>query len=670
MRRRIVLSIFTLISSSLIFAQENDHSLDQYIRYRFIKNGKEVVGIIVPGRPPDKHREPVAVPTRSAVLLNFVPAFNWSFGCSATSAAMAAGYYDNNGYSDMYSGPTNWGFMPMDNSSWGTVVINGETQSQCPLSATRNTVDGRTARGHVDDYWISNGSTAPDPFITNGWTEHTHGACTGDFMATNQSDDGNSDGSTTFYFWVDGSPYSETDANDGCYGLKLFYESRGYVVESYYTQLIYGYPGTTTGFTFNQYKQEIDNGRPVLIQVSGHTMLGFGYDNVGNTVYLHDTWDYISHTMTWGDSYSGMAQWGVTVVELASPPYAVVANFSANKKWTLINATVDFTDMTYGNPTGWSWSFNPGTVIFTGGTSASSKNPKIQFTAGGFYTVTLIASKTGTTDSETRINYIGAIDCAHFPFPVAEDFSEKQLPVCWSNIDHIGNGQVWQFIDSPPKWGINTATAYNGIAIVDSDTYGAGGSQNTDMVTPSLDLSAYSTVNLYFQHWFRQYSSSTGTLSYSINGGSTWTSLQTWTSDTENPAIYNQDVTSQVAGHAQVKFKWNYIGFYDYYWAVDDISITGTMPGLWTGTTSSNWTTASNWSTGVVPGSATNINLPYSAPNWPVRNGNLVLGTNCGSIYMNSGSQMTINGNLTIPTGKEFKITGYGLLKVHGAVVK
>jgi hypothetical protein len=33
---------------------------------------------------------------------------------------MAAGYYDNNGYPEMYTGPTNWGFMPMDNSIWGT----------------------------------------------------------------------------------------------------------------------------------------------------------------------------------------------------------------------------------------------------------------------------------------------------------------------------------------------------------------------------------------------------------------------------------------------------------------------------------------------------------------------------------------------------------------------
>ena len=65
-------------------------------------------------------REPVATPNLGAVTLTMVPAFSWSFGCSPTAASMAAGYYDNNGYPEMYTGPTNWGFMPMDNSIWGT----------------------------------------------------------------------------------------------------------------------------------------------------------------------------------------------------------------------------------------------------------------------------------------------------------------------------------------------------------------------------------------------------------------------------------------------------------------------------------------------------------------------------------------------------------------------
>jgi len=662
MRRRYLLLITALIGSFHAFSQDDKKTLDDYIRSRtYDVNGKEMVEIIVPGTPPGKHREPVAIPTRSTVLLSNVPAFDWSFGCSATAAAMAAGFYDNNGYTDMYTGPTNEGIMPMDNSSWGTVFINGETRSQCPLSATRNTVDGRTTRGHVDDYWISSGNTDPDPYITNGWTEHTHAECTGDFMGTSQSAVGSSDGSTTFIFYLDGSPFS--GAGDGCYGLKLFYESRGYNVLTSYSQYIYGHNGNTLGFTFNQYKNEINNGRPVLIQVAGHTMLGYGYDDSGNTVYLHDTWDYSSHTMTWGGSYADMEHYGVAVVQLE--PYYVVADFSAGITRPIINTTVNFTDLSYGDPTSWTWNITPGTFSYVGGTSAASQNPQVQFTSGGLYTVALTVSDGVTVDSETKTNYIEAADCNNFPLPLSEDFSEGALPLCWLNLDNQGSGQVWHF-DNPSGWIIFTASASNGLAMLDSDHYGDGYSQNADLVTPGLDFSDYSSVNLYFQHHFRQWSGSSGTLSYSITGGSTWTVIQTWTISTENAATFSQDMSAQVAGHANVKFKWNYTGSFSYYWAVDDISITATMPGLWTGTTSTSWNTASNWSNGIVPGSSVDIIIPASAPHWPVYTGNLTLGTQCRNITMKGASELTITGNLTIPAGKEFEVTGTGHLRVNG----
>lgn len=653
-----------LFSTLHVFSQGNTKTLNDYIVNRKIDlHGKEMVEIIVPGKPPEKHREPIAVPTRSAVTLNLVPAFDWSFGCSATSAAMAAGYYDNNGYPDMYSGPSNYGFAPMDNSGWGKVVINSETRSQCPLSATRNTVDGRTTRGHVDDYWISYGNSDPDPYITNNWSEHTYGDCTGDYMGTNQSELGSSDGSTTFIYYVDGSPFSGTDEGDGCYGLNLFYESRGYDVIAYYSQYIYGWDGNTLGFTFNQYKQEIDNGRPVMIQLAGHTVLGYGYDVTGNIVYLHDTWDYSSHTMTWGTSYSGLDHYGVCVVQIEPANLNIVANFSAGTTRTLINSTVNLTDWTYGDPTTWSWSISPANCIYTGGTSASSQHPQVQFTACGYYTFTLTVSDGVNGDSETKTNYIEAIDCNYFPIPVSEDFSDGALPFCWLNVDNLGNGQVWHF-DNPGGWVINTTTASNGFAMLDSDHYGDGNSQNADLVTPVLDLSAYTAVNLTFQHFFRQWSGSSGTLSYSINGGSTWSVINTWTFTTEG--TFSQNMSTQVAGQANVRFKWNYTGSFGYYWAVDDIIISGSGPGLWTGTTSTNWSTASNWSDGIIPGSSTDIIVPVTSPNWPVFTGNLTLGTQCRNVTMKGTSQLTITGNLSIPTGRTFSVTGNGLLKVGG----
>lgn len=295
--------------------------------------GQEVIGIVVPGKPPDNFRMPPAEPTDASYTLPEVPGYDWSFGCSVTSAAMMTGYYDRSGYPIMYTGPTNGGVAPLDNSVWGSVVINGEARKLCPISATRDGLDGRSIYGHVDDYWISIYNTNPDPYITYGWTQHTWGDCTGDFMKTNQSVHGNTDGWTTFWYYENGNPYSGNGSNnDGLFGLHQFFESRGYTVTSYFNQYIYGYNGNTLGFTFAQYKQQIDAGRPVLIQVQGHTMLGIGYNETGNIVYLRDTWDYITHQMTWGGTYSGMLHYAVGVIQLVPVPvgYTISGNFLYN----------------------------------------------------------------------------------------------------------------------------------------------------------------------------------------------------------------------------------------------------------------------------------------------------------------------------------------------------
>lgn len=100
--------------------------------------------------------------------------------------------------------------------------------------------------------------------------------------------------------------------------MRDFAGSRGYTVDTNFSQYIYGYNGNTKGFTFDDFKAEIDAGRPVLIQVQGHTMIGYGYDDTGSTIYIHNTWDYDDHSMTWGDYYSGMLHYGVAVVRLAA----------------------------------------------------------------------------------------------------------------------------------------------------------------------------------------------------------------------------------------------------------------------------------------------------------------------------------------------------------------
>ncbi|MEE4176718.1 MAG: S8 family serine peptidase [Bacteroides sp.] len=159
--------------------------------------------------------------------------------------------------------------------------------------------------------------------------------------------------------------------------------------------------------------------------------------------------------------------------------------------------------------------------------------------------------------------------------PFSEDFNAStQLPVCWEIIDNQGNGQVWRF--GTHTDGLTGSTG--NYAYLNSDAYGSGNSQNADLVTPLLDLSSYTEVNLSFNHYFLQYtaSGSSATLSYSLDNGLSWTQIQQWTATTANPASFSQLIEA-VAGQSQVRFKWNYTGTWGYYWDVDDVSISGTL---------------------------------------------------------------------------------------------
>ena len=99
----------------------------------------------------------------------------------------------------------------------------------------------------------------------------------------------------------------------------------------------------------------------------------------------------------------------IEVVTLAPP----VADFVADDITPFIGNTVQFTDMSTNAPTSWTWSFSPSTITYVGGTNANSQNPQVTFNDAGNYTVSLIATNIYGSNTETKINYIGATSCVH-----------------------------------------------------------------------------------------------------------------------------------------------------------------------------------------------------------------------------------------------------------------
>ena len=327
----VVVFLFTIAGSAKAQDIPTDSSsievINPYfsIEHKTLEDGTQIQGYIINGPPdplPEFEAERAAsvmpLPSRGTIA-NF-PSYSWVFGCSAVSGAMIAAYYDNHGYPNMYSGPTNGGVMPLTDTSWSNWSDGFVSYPNNPLIASHNGVDGRVTRGSIDDYWVSYGSSASDPYITGAWTQHTWSNAIGDYMKTSQSAYGSTDGSTWFYNWTSDSSkldctyMKDNTLPDGTLGRKNFYEARGYTVTDCYNQKTDNNSG---GFTLANFQAEIDAGHPVLLNLQGHSIVGYGYS--GNTIYIRDTWSSnqsFTPTMTWGGSYDGMALLSVSVVRL------------------------------------------------------------------------------------------------------------------------------------------------------------------------------------------------------------------------------------------------------------------------------------------------------------------------------------------------------------------
>ncbi len=129
-------------------------------------NGKSIEADIIngPSHPPAGYeiRSSAILPVPgefSTIHSLTVPAYDWVFGCSSVSGSMIAGYYDRNGYPNIYTGPANSGVAPLDNSItyWPEWSDGFETYPNLPIAASHAGVDGRSGalKGSIDDYWIS-----------------------------------------------------------------------------------------------------------------------------------------------------------------------------------------------------------------------------------------------------------------------------------------------------------------------------------------------------------------------------------------------------------------------------------------------------------------------------------------------------------------------------------
>ena len=497
---------------------------------------QKVYSFAGPSVPPpgfQVERQVVATPEFSSAAANGLSmgASANGFGCGAVGGVMSAAYYDQNGYQDIYTGTANGGVMPLDERLWWpTFTMAGNTWQSNALEYSQIGVDGRTTRGHVEDFVVSYDIPTPDPWKANGWAQHTWDSVA-DFMYTSQtnfiSKDGeiyplNVDGVTSFYLspplnptpvgYSAANPYtadimSSNSQPDGTLGMKQFYQSRGYAVGAAYNQptdnIVAG------GFSFAQFRAEIDAGRPVYIGLTDHAIVGIGYDAASNLIYLYDGWDYNTHSMPWGGSYAGMQMQFVSIVyPVPGTPHLYTISGNVG----VANAT----------------------ITYTGGSTIADANGKYSFTVSESWFGTVIPSKAGYTFEPATRSYANVVASV-----IAQNYNDINLlkdpgfepgtskwtethvyssplctaATCGGNGAHTGSGWAWfgGITASDTETLSQTVTIPNGF-VASLDFYleineADAGSDAADIFTVKVDgttvFSANATQIYYFYSGYR-----------------------------------------------------------------------------------------------------------------------------------------------------------------------
>ncbi len=186
----------------------------------------------------------------------------------------------------------------------------------------------------------------------------------------------------------------------------------------------------------------------------------------------------------------------LSITEVSTAP---VAGLAVSNTTPCLNQMVELFDQSVSSPNQWAWSFTPSTgANFVNGTSASSQNPQVVFTAFGTFTAQLIA--TNTFGSDTAISTTPILVNGGAPLPFSEDFS-NWVPSDWE-VENPDNSTTWTGRVVIGASGSATQTAY-----VDNFNYNAP-LQEDHLITPGIDLTGASIPALVFDVAYTQYSAS------------------------------------------------------------------------------------------------------------------------------------------------------------------
>ncbi len=184
------------------------------------------------------------------------------------------------------------------------------------------------------------------------------------------------------------------------------------------------------------------------------------------------------------DRYSGYGMVNVDAALGGGTPVAPTAAFNGAPTSGTYPLTVNFSDLSTGAPTSWSWTFGDGG-------SSTQQNPSYIYTTAGTYTVSLTATNAQGNDTDTKVGYItvtappapvaafvGAPTSGTYPLDVVFTDQSSGSPTSWS----------WTFGDGGNSTLQNPSHTYTAVGtytvtLTATSAYGSDGETKVDYIT-------------------------------------------------------------------------------------------------------------------------------------------------------------------------------------------
>ncbi|WP_307795605.1 carboxypeptidase regulatory-like domain-containing protein [Actinacidiphila acididurans] len=174
------------------------------------------------------------------------------------------------------------------------------------------------------------------------------------------------------------------------------------------------------------------------------------------------------------------------------------------------------------------------------------------------------------------------------PQGTTQTFDTTGTPQGWTVTDAPGTTGGWEF-DDPGHRGNQTGGS-GGFAILDSDHFGIGKSQDSALISPVMDLSGFTNPELSYDDYYNgTFSGQHAEVDITADGGAHWDTLWQATSSSTLAAQHHVIPLTSYAGDPAVQVRFHMTATWGNWWSLDNVFVGARVPvpvpgGLMAGT--------------------------------------------------------------------------------------